>query len=151
MIFMFSALMFIALILIINTVECENNFRVHHSDIPSFVYHLELEGVNSDHKFHYVGLTKNLNQRWAQHIHDKGSQWTKIHKPIKILDFWTNGSPELENKKTYELMDRYGVDKVRGGVCHCPVLTECRKFGCKYDEDFSSEQFEIEKRIRFVY
>ena len=50
-------------------------------------------------------------------------------------------------------MDKYGIDKVRGGVCHCPILSECKKFGCKYDEVYSredAEQFEIGKRLRFV-
>ena len=103
-------------------------------DIQSFVYHLELEN-----KFHYVGITKNLNQRWSQHVAGKGAKWTQLHKPKKIVDFWTNGNEEMENKKTYELMDKYGIDKVRGGVCHCPILKDCEKFGCKYTSNEDKE------------
>ena len=121
-----------------------SDYKVTQDEIQPFVYHLELEG-----EYHYVGMTKNLNQRWTQHTHGKGSKWTKLHKPIKIGGFWV-GSQELENNKTYELMDKYGIDKVRGGICHCPVLSECEKFGCKVHSSEDTEQFEIGKRIRFV-
>ena len=77
---------------------------------PLFVYHLELED-----DCHYVESTYNLNQRYAQHLDKDGAKWTKIHKPTRIVQVWTDGTLELENKITLELIDRYGKDKVRGG------------------------------------
>ena len=111
--------------LFISFVRC-SDYKVTQDEIQLFVYHLRLEG-----DYHYVGITKNLNQRWTQHTRGKGSKWTKLHRPIIITNFWV-GSQELENNKTYELMDKYGIDKVRGGICHCPILSDCEKFGCKY-------------------
>ena len=116
----------------------DHNYKVNKVDIQYFVYELELEGIGiGSEPYHYIGITQNLNQRWTQHILGKGSEWTKLHKPVKITNFWTNGTPELENKKTYELINKYGIDKVRGGVCHCPKLENCRKFGCVKSENKS--------------
>lgn len=98
----------------------------------NIVYHLQLEGGN-----HYIGITSNLNRRWKQHATNKGSKWTKLHKPIKIVDVWHDATLELENKITYELMNKYGVTNVRGGDCHCPILKECKKFGCNYSDEIS--------------
>ena len=93
------------------------------------VYHIQLTSGK-----HYIGITDNLNKRWAQHLSNKGSKWTKIYKPEKIVDVWSEGTDELENKITSELMDKYGINNVRGGNCHCPILKECKKYGCKYSE-----------------
>ena len=101
-------------------------------DSSDIVYHLLLEGGN-----HYIGITSNLNKRWNQHVTNKGSKWTKLHKPIKMVEVWQDGTLELENKITYELMNKYGVTNVRGGDCHCPILKECKKFGCNYSDEIS--------------
>ena len=78
--------------------------------IKPLVYHLKLEEDN-----HYVGITYNLNQRYAQHISGNGAKWTKLHKPIDVEQVWMEGSEELENQITLQLMDVYGRDNVRGG------------------------------------
>ena len=98
----------------------------------NIVYHLLLKGGN-----HYIGITSNLNRRWKQHATNKGSKWTKLHKPIKMVEVWQDANLELENKITYELMNKYGVTNVRGGDCHCPILKECKKFGCNYSDEIS--------------
>jgi predicted GIY-YIG superfamily endonuclease len=51
--------------------------------IKPLVYHLKLEEDN-----HYVGITYNLNQRYAQHISGNGAKWTKLHKPISVEQVW---------------------------------------------------------------
>lgn len=43
------------------------------------IYVLKLE----NDKF-YIGITYNLNFRFAQHLAGEGSNWTALHKPIKI-------------------------------------------------------------------
>ena len=102
------------------------------ADSSNIVYHLLLKGGN-----HYIGITSNLNRRWKQHTTNKGSKWTKIHKPLKMVEVWQDGTLELENKITYELMNKYGVTNVRGGDCHCPILKECKQFGCNYSDEIS--------------
>ena len=57
------------------------------------VYHLKLEEDK-----HYVGITYNLNQRYAQHISGDGAKWTKLHKPMDVEQVWMEGSEELENQ-----------------------------------------------------
>ena len=78
--------------------------------IKPLVYHLKLEEDK-----HYVGITYNLNQRYAQHISGDGAKWTKLHKPMDVEQVWMEGSEELENQITLQLMDVYGRDNVRGG------------------------------------
>ena len=78
--------------------------------VKPLVYHLKLED-----ECHYVGITYNLNQRYAQHLGGNGAKWTQLHKPIDVQQVWIDGSEELENKITLELIEKYGKDKVRGG------------------------------------
>jgi predicted GIY-YIG superfamily endonuclease len=63
----------------------------------------------------YVGITYNFNIRMAQHWNNEGSRWTKLHKPLYIHEVIYPAKPEDEDKKTLELIERWGRDKVRGG------------------------------------
>lgn len=75
-----------------------------------YIYALELEGG-----FYYVGKTADLTQRLSQHFNNKGSEWTKLHKPTgKFSHIITNDVHE-ENKQTLNLMKRFGISNVRGG------------------------------------
>jgi len=87
--------------------------------IKPLVYHLKLEEDK-----HYVGITYNLNQRYAQHISGDGAKWTKLHKPMDVEQVWMEGSEELENQITLQLMDVYGRDNVRGGKFTKIILTD---------------------------
>jgi len=76
------------------------------------VYVLELED-----DCWYVGITHNLNMRYAQHLSGDGAVWTKMHPPKRIHAVYTeDASFKLENEVTRKLIDVYGVDKVRGGA-----------------------------------
>jgi hypothetical protein len=82
------------------------------------IYTLELE-----HGKYYVGLAKNSEKRILQHFENNGSQWTKIHKPIRVLRE-IKGDEWDEEKHTLLAMDEFGIDNVRGGS-YCQVnLTE---------------------------
>jgi len=75
------------------------------------VYVLELED-----NCWYVGITHNLNLRFAQHMAGDGARWTKEHKPIRIFDVYSeDASLQLENEVTLAFIKEYGGDKVRGG------------------------------------
>lgn len=81
------------------------------------LYTLLLEGGK-----YYVGMTaQTVEARFDQHHRGKGAQWTKIYKPIKILEVRELGLMAeskvviLETALTEEYMNRYGTDHVRGG------------------------------------
>ncbi len=63
----------------------------------------------------YVGVTMNFNLRWAQHQSGEGANWTRMYKPLDVLEIFPNASPDLEKVKTLEYMQEYGWENVRGG------------------------------------
>ena len=75
-----------------------------------FIYVLQLEKGK-----YYVGKTNNLQFRMDQHFNSNGSEWTKLYKPIKIVEFKSNCDDYDEDKITIQYMDKYGIDNVRGG------------------------------------
>jgi predicted GIY-YIG superfamily endonuclease len=83
------------------------------------IYVLEL----SNNKF-YIGKSDNVEQRFAQHCVGYGSQWTKLHKPIKILKTMEMTSPYAEDECTKEYMSKHGIDNVRGGSYSQPILLD---------------------------
>ena len=90
--------------------------------IKTFIYVLKLKGGH-----YYVGSTKNPKSRLKQHINGKASSWTQLHSLIsdKYSELYEcNSVPGLEeDKKTKELMIKYGIEKVRGGSYSMIELT----------------------------
>lgn len=78
--------------------------------IQALLYVLELEGGNI-----YVGITHHLNVRLAQHYQGCGAKWTKLFKPIKLLEVQMGATRALEDEVTKKYMIQYGHSKVRGG------------------------------------
>ena len=83
------------------------------------VYVLECE----DGKY-YVGSTQNRKQRFKQHQRGRGSQWTRLHKPIRVLKEHRRIPSKfllgLESKVTAECMLEFGVNNVRGSYFCSP-------------------------------
>ena len=75
--------------------------------IKIMTYVLELEGAHF-----YIGKSFNLNFRMAQHFSGFGSRWTKLHKPIKIVECCIG---DHEKDLTLKYMREKGWKKVRGG------------------------------------
>ena len=75
-----------------------------------FIYALLLE----QNKY-YIGKTNNLHFRLQTHFNSNGSEWTKIYKPLKILELKPDCDDYDEDKITIQYMDKYGVNNVRGG------------------------------------
>jgi len=74
------------------------------------VYVLQLENDK-----YYIGKTHNLNNRISQHFKNKGSEWTRLHKPISFIET----SNEISEKEmTLKYMRKYGWSNVRG-YCWC--------------------------------
>ena len=79
--------------------------------VAPMIYVLELE----DDCF-YVGITFNLNLRIAQHLSGTGAQWTKMHKPVKIVEVFYDGcTRQKEDEVTKRYVEIYGAECVRGG------------------------------------
>lgn len=74
------------------------------------IYILQLE-----HNKYYIGKTTNPSFRLSNHFNHKGSNWTRIHKPIKVLELIENCDQYDEDKYTIKYMDKYGIQNVRGG------------------------------------
>lgn len=75
---------------------------------------------------YYVGITQDLNRRWAEHCGMigkdtlfPGAKWTHLHKPLELLYHCPIPSkvrPDLiENTVTMGLMALIGSRYVRGG------------------------------------
>jgi len=75
-----------------------------------FIYILQLEQGK-----YYVGKTINPSFRLDSHFNSNGSAWTKLYKPIKMVELIPNCDDYDEDKYTKMFMDKYGVDNVRGG------------------------------------
>ena len=75
------------------------------------IYILKLD----DNKF-YIGKTRYLtNYRTNQHFKGNGSVWTKLYKPICVIETVYDCDDYDEDKYTLMYMKKYGIDNVRGG------------------------------------
>ncbi|MEZ5195779.1 MAG: HsdR family type I site-specific deoxyribonuclease [Bacteroidales bacterium] len=68
-----------------------------------FVYVIECENES-----YYIGQTSKIEERWQQHISGKGADWTKNHKPIKIIHHEIFHSREEAVKRENELKTGFG-------------------------------------------
>jgi hypothetical protein len=77
---------------------------------------------------YYVGITHNLNLRFAQHLAGDGANWTTVHKPLRIIEVISEDATlQKENQVTRSYINRYGEEKVRGGS-YCKVSRPDPKF-----------------------
>ena len=75
-----------------------------------FIYILQLEQGK-----YYIGKTINPQYRLENHFSSNGSAWTKLYKPIKVLEIISDCDDYDEDKYTRKYMDKFGIDNVRGG------------------------------------
>ena len=73
------------------------------------IYVLECEDGNV-----YVGKTTKGEKRLKQHIDGRGAEWTKMHKPKRVMQYYTNATDADERKVTDQMIKKYGAKKVRG-------------------------------------
>lgn len=73
------------------------------------IYVLECEDGNV-----YVGKTTKGEKRLKQHIAGRGAEWTKMHKPKRVMQYYTNATDADERKVTDQMIKKYGAKKVRG-------------------------------------
>lgn len=77
-----------------------------------------------DNDKYYVGKTKDYKFRFEQHCSNKGSVWTRLHKPIKILKIYPCRDCFDEDKYTKMYMAIYGIDNVRGGTYNQVIINK---------------------------
>ena len=91
---------------------------------PFWLYALKLE-----HGKYYVGSTAQRNpySRIMQHVEkDGGAKWTELHAPIEVMEIRVLGTMTRKQAEAYErnltwaYMERYGVNKARGGIYNAP-------------------------------
>jgi len=82
------------------------------------IYILKLENSK-----YYIGKTTNIDSRLSAHMLGNGSEWTKLHKPIKIDKIIYDCDNFDEDKWTLIYMNRYGIDNVRGGS-FCKIIID---------------------------
>lgn len=74
------------------------------------MYVIRLEGGK-----YYVGSSDDPETRFLYHARGEGAAWTRLHRPIEIMEIIPGGGPFEEDKITKEYMAKYGIDNVRGG------------------------------------
>ena len=87
-----------------------------------YIYVLLLENSK-----YYIGKTSNPKFRIENHFDNNGAEWTKMHKPIKVLKIIPNCDNYDEDKYTLKYMDKYGIDNVRGGSYTSIILNNSIK------------------------
>jgi predicted GIY-YIG superfamily endonuclease len=112
------------------------------------LYVLQLAGGK-----YYVGKTKNVADRYKQHISGGGAAWTRKYTPTKLIETRGLKGEHDETNVTKDLMKKYGVDNVRGGAYVTVTLDEATKsvlereirgngdkcFKCGLDGHFASQ------------
>ncbi len=76
---------------------------------------------------YYVGKTFSPKTRIRDHFNGCGSYWTSFYKPVEILKVYPNCDNYDEDKYTIKMMDRYGIDNVRGGSFTSLTLSPSEK------------------------
>ena len=77
------------------------------------IYALQLES----NKF-YIGKTsrnEGVDVRFQEHKSGRGSEWTKLYKPVSIIQSYEHDSSFEEDVLTKKYMIKYGIENVRGG------------------------------------
>ncbi len=67
-----------------------------------------------DQNKYYIGKSVIPDTRILDHFNsnDKAAAWTKIYKPIKVLEIYDNVSEFDEDNYTKKYMKIYGIDNV---------------------------------------
>ena len=84
-----------------------------------YIYVFELEGGR-----YYVGKSDTPDVRIEAHLSGEGSHFTRLHKPLKLIEIISDCDDYDEDKYTLKYMDMYGIHNVRGGTFSQIELSE---------------------------
>ena len=108
-----------------------------------FLYVLQLEN-----NAYYIGQTQNLKKRVEKHMKGKGAAWTRMNKPIKLIEYkkfesMTYQEMELlENILTVEYMKKYNWKNVRGVFFSDSDSSRIREKLIRFSKDLPKEIIE---------
>lgn len=91
--------------------------RAHNFPLMESLYVLQL----SNGKY-YVGKTVDVKRRVEEHMRGNGSEWTKLYKPVRVIETRRIKDEHDENNTTKDLMKKHGIENVRGGAYSQVVL-----------------------------
>jgi predicted GIY-YIG superfamily endonuclease len=63
---------------------------------------------------YYVGKTEALKHRLGRHFSGQGASWTRLHKPVSVVDIREETADLTEKDLTIEVMKAHGFENVRG-------------------------------------
>ena len=75
--------------------------KISHIKPSWYVYAIECNNASV-----YIGQTRDLTQRWAQHLKGRGARWTRKYKPLRLFyseeckSYLASRKRERELKKT---------------------------------------------------
>ena len=78
-------------------------------------------------KKYYIGKTNNISLRVDSHFNAMGAAWTKLHRPLEVLEIIQDCDSFDEDKYTLMYMSKFGIDNVRGGTFCETNIDEYRK------------------------
>ena len=70
---------------------------------------------------YYIGFTKSKKYSIQNQI-DRNIIWTKLHKPLEIIEYISNCSKSDLEKYIIKYMALYGIDSTRGGNYNTTIL-----------------------------
>jgi predicted GIY-YIG superfamily endonuclease len=73
---------------------------------------------------YYVGITNDVTKAFQDHKYGKGSEWTRIYKPLQIYMTCPVYSQNAADSIVKNFMRLYGVEYVRGGSYEALILTD---------------------------
>lgn len=80
-----------------------------------YIYILKL--INNKY---YIGKTDDVMRRYDEHMNNKGSAWTRLYKPLKLIECHSMKTVYDEDNITKDYMKKYGIENVRGGI-YCQI------------------------------
>lgn len=101
---------------VVKALKNRESLRRKESLQPVTLYALRLEDG-----CYYIGMSHNVEKRFVKHQKGKGAVWTKLHKPLEIIEqrktvhYSQDLVAKLEDDMTLEYAMLYGSCKVRGG------------------------------------
>ena len=73
---------------------------------------------------YYIGESINPEKRINSHFNGKGALYTRLYKPVKILEPFTKRQDNFwELSETIQRMSYHGIDNVRGSLFTKEILT----------------------------
>ena len=89
---------------------------------------------------YYVGTTDDLDKRISQHASGNGSAWTRTYPYVAVLKTRQVHSTLEEDLEVKKLMQKHGIDRVRGGTYSSLSLSDEQKSSLQRELDHADSK-----------